>query len=196
MDLSAVQHTDTELLLLINHFRSPVLDFIMPVLSDFSILLPVLVPFLTWRFWKGSNRERLMWAAAVVAVGISDFMCARVIKAVAARPRPYQVLDGIYLFKSSHWLVTDAAYRAGISGTLAWPSCHAMNMWTAASYITVWWGKHGIPVMVLAALVCWSRMYLGVHYPLDVCGGALIGILWGVVVFKTIEFLVSRNSAE
>ena len=196
MDLSALLKFDTALLIDVNHARSPFLDVVMPVISDFSMLVPVLVPFLAWRLYKGDSRERILWICAVAAVAMSDLLCSRVIKEIVGRPRPYEVLDGIYLFKSSRWLITDPSFRAGISGTLAWPSCHAMNMWTAASYLTTWWGRRAIMVIIFAFLVCWSRLYLGVHYPLDVAGGILIGILEGFLIFRGVEFLISRYGAE
>lgn len=196
MNLASIQHADTELLLLINHFRFPLLDTIMPVLSDFRMLLPLLVPFLAWRFWKGDCRERLLWAGAVAAVAASDLLCSRVIKIMVGRPRPYEIVTGLYLFKHSRWIVTDPAYIAGVSGTLAWPSCHAMNMWAAASYITAWQGRRGIWVMLLALLVCWSRMYLGMHYPLDILGGTITGTLLGLACWKAVQFLISRYAAE
>ena len=189
MNISTVLDFDTHLLLLVNHARSPFFDWIMPILSDFRMLIPVLVPLLAWRLWKGDRRERLLWIGAVAAVGISDMLCARVIKELIARPRPYEVLDGLHVLKHSKWLVTDAAFRQAISGTLAWPSCHSMNMWTAATYLVLWWRKRAVPVVILAILVCWSRMYLGVHYPLDVAGGALIGTLLGFTAWKTAGFI-------
>ncbi len=187
---------DTWLLLAINHAKSPFLDWIMPVLSDARMLLPILVPFLAWRLWKGDRRERMLWIGAVVAVAMSDMLCARVIKEIVGRARPYEVIDGLYILKKSGWILTDPAYRHGISGTLAWPSCHSMSMWTAASYLTLWWGRRAVPVIVLAFLVCWSRLYLGVHYPLDVAGGAMFGILLGFSAWKITGFLISRHCAE
>jgi len=194
-DISLV-NSDTTLLFLVNHARSPFLDWVMPILSDFSMLLPVLVPFLAWRMWKGDRQERLFWIGAVAAVAVSDLFCARIIKELVGRPRPYEVLDGLYRFTRSGWIMTDPVYRAGVHGTLAWPSCHSMNMWTAASYLTAWWGRRAVPVIILAVLVCWSRLYLGVHYPMDVAGGAVFGTVLGIAFWKTTGFLISRSNAE
>ena len=196
MDLSAILKTDTALFHWINQARHPGLDSIMPVLSDFSVLLYFLVPFLVWRLWKGSSEERLLWCAAIIAVILSDMLCARVLKPIIGRVRPYEALDGIYVFKGGQWLVTDAAFRAAHSGTLAWPSCHAMNTWTAAGFITAWQRWRGAGVILLALLVCWSRIYLGVHYPMDVAGGAIIGLIFGYLCFMFAEFVISHVVAE
>ncbi len=196
MIVSAITDFDTHLLFLINHARCGFLDVAMPVLSDFKMLLPVLVPFLAYRLWRGDNRERLLWIVVIAAVAFSDVLCAKVIKVLVGRPRPYEVHDGLYVYRHSRWMVTDPAFRAGISATLAWPSCHATNMWTAASYLIAWWGRRAVPVALLAVLVCWSRIYLGVHYPLDVAGGTVLGIILGISFWKAGSFLILENSAE
>ncbi len=196
MDISSIIQLDTSFFIRINHARSPLLDVVFPVISNFNFFLPVIVPFILWRFCRGDNRERILWIAGIVAVGMSDLLCARVIKEIVGRVRPYEVLDGIYLFKGSKWLVTDPAFRSHISGTLAWPSCHATNMWTAASYLTAWWRWGGVPVIVLAILVCWSRIYLGVHYPLDVVGGTVTGIILGLSTWKAVISFISFDKCR
>ncbi len=196
MTISAITDFDTHLLFLINHARSGSLDAAMPVLSDFKMLLPLLVPFLAYRLWRGDRQERLLWIGAIAAVAFSDVLCAKVIKVLVDRPRPYEVHDGLYVYRHSRWMVTDPAFRAGVRATLAWPSCHATNMWTAASYLIAWWGRRAVPVALLAVLVCWSRIYLGVHYPLDVAGGTVLGIILGISFWKAGSFLILKNSAE
>ncbi len=196
MDLSALLKADAVLFQWINQARNPALDIVMPVLSDFSSLLCFLAPFLVWRFWKGSSRERLLWCAAIIAVLLSDLLCARCLKPVLGRPRPYEILDGIHVFKGDRWLVTAPAFRAAHAGTLSWPSCHAMNLWTAAGFVTAWQGWRGTGVMLLALLVCWSRIYLGVHYPLDVAGGAVLGMIFGYICYRLGEFMTRLVDAE
>ena len=105
---------------------------------------------------------------------------ANVAKVIADRPRPYQVMAGAVLrqqpahgtsFPSSHTAVTLAVVVALVP-FLARPLAAA-----------------GI---AYAGLVGWSRVYLGVHYPLDVLAGAGIGMAVGGVIWLALQALLGR----
>ena len=125
------------------------------------------------------NRGVLPVAAGAAAAGIA-WVLANVAKAIADRPRPYEVIAGAVLrqqpahgtsFPSSHTAVTVAVVIALVP-FLARPLAAA-----ATGY---------------AVLVGWSRVYLGVHYPLDVLGGAGIGLAVGGVILLALGTLLGR----
>ncbi len=175
IDLS---YMDRAILLAINHWRTPFLDMVMPWFSDPDTLLFVLAPILAWRLVAGDNRERCFWIGAVAAVLLSDMICARILKPLVGRPRPFTRIDGLYVLKNG-WILTTPELRANWHASLSWPSCHAANMWTATGFALRVYRPLGWALGVIAALVCYSRVYLGVHYPADVAGGALLGLAFG-----------------
>jgi undecaprenyl-diphosphatase len=123
------------------------------------------------------NRSVLPVAAGAAAAGLA-WALAHVAKAIADRPRPYEVMAGAVLrqqpahgtsFPSSHTAVTVAVVIALVP-FLARPLAAA-----------------GIGY---AVLVGWSRVYLGVHYPLDVLAGAGIGLAAGGVILLALGMLL------
>ncbi len=177
--LHFIHQLDVALFFTVNHARSPFLDAIMVHLSDFKFFFPFIAAFILYRMIKGSNRERIMWIVGIVAIVTSDALCARVLKPFVGRMRPYVDLDNVYLYKSGKWILTDPGFRIAVKKSFSWPSCHSTNMWTAAFFIYGWNRVYAIPVFILALLVSYSRIYLGVHYPLDCLGGFLVGLVWG-----------------
>jgi undecaprenyl-diphosphatase len=80
----------------------------------------------------------------------------------------------------------------GVPHTHSFPSGHAATSFACATVIGAAVPRARLPLYVLAALVAWSRVYIGVHYPVDVLGGALVGVAAGAVVLGA--FRKSRRS--
>ena len=115
------------------------------------------------------KKTRRVGALALVSLVFSALIDNVILKNVVARTRPYDVIEGLtslvgaqkdYSFPSGH---TGSAFAAAVVMFLGLPK------------------KCGIPILVLACLMGLSRLYVGVHYPSDVLGGALIGT--GIALF-------------
>lgn len=76
------------------------------------------------------------------------------------------------------------------------PSHSAANVFALAAVIAIFYRKLTVPVFVAAALVGYSRVYVGVHYPLDVFGGAVLGIAWGIAGAKIIKQALVRTDRK
>jgi len=61
--------------------------------------------------------------------------------------------------------------------TGAFPSGHSATAFACATVLAWWDRRLAVPAFVLAAAIAWSRVYVGVHWPLDVLGGAVLGVL-------------------
>ena len=70
----------------------------------------------------------------------------------------------------------------GVPHSGAFPSGHAATAFACATVLAWASPRLRIPAFVLAAAIAWSRVYVGVHWPLDVLGGALLGALMGTLL--------------
>jgi undecaprenyl-diphosphatase len=117
-----------------------------------------------------------VFALTVIAVALADWSSMG-LKALVDRPRPpLRYAEPKTLVPVPH----DASF----------PSGHAATSFAAATMLVFAFPRLAPFLYVLAAAVAFSRVYVGVHYPLDVIGGALLGVLVAVVL----RLLVSRRT--
>lgn len=155
---------------------NPVFDLIMPVITnEIFITLPVLAVVLYFLF-KGSRRVRLSIICMIVAVLLADAVAYRLIKPYFGRLRPCDILPGVHVLAQA--------------GRFSFPSNHAANMMALSVIAVYFYRKYGWLVFAAALLVGYSRIYVGVHYPLDVLAGFILGGLSALLVigfYKRIE---------
>ncbi len=155
---------------------NPVFDLIMPVITnEIFITLPALAVVLYFLF-KGSRRVRLSIICMIVAVLLADAVAYRLIKPYFGRLRPCDILPGVHVLAQA--------------GRFSFPSNHAANMMALSVIAVYFYRKYGWLVFAAALLVGYSRIYVGVHYPLDVLAGFILGGLSALLVigfYKRIE---------
>jgi len=193
---------DKQWLLAINSFHATWADELMWIVSQSKTWLPlyaVLVVALIVRFWHErsriglrTERRAVEWEVPTVciallmfaiAVGGADLLCAQVIKPLVARPRPTHDAEIGALVQ----VVND--YRGGAYGFC---SNHAANTMACATLFAAiityrkpaWMHIYiTLPLMLWVGVNCYSRMYLGVHYPLDIIAGLMVGGLMAWLVW-------------
>lgn len=190
----SIQALDTQVLLFVNHnIANPVFDVLMPALTLRGYLL--IIPFLLAMFLSSAKQKNdqgntyltsavwtfLIACCAVYAAGwVEDWM-----KDAVARVRPCRAIEGIRLI-----LPCPKSYSM--------PSGHAITSFAFSvplffltrQYIIVIWRLYPL---VLAALIAFSRIYLGVHYPTDVLMGASLGALIGLVLSVLYQVIVTEE---
>jgi len=138
-------------------------DLIMPVLSDIDLWRWPLIAVIVAVTIFGKRRARITILAALVAVALSDQLSSGLLKPLVCRPRPSHVLEGVRLL-------------AGRGGRYGFPSSHAANVFSAWIVLALRHPRLKYALAVIPLGVAYSRVYMGVHYPLDVIGGALLGL--------------------
>lgn len=114
------------------------------------------------------RKTRSVGAAGLLAVFFSLCLNNVILKNAFARIRPYEVVEGLVLLTKK---ATDFSF----------PSGHAGSSFAAATAIfCITRNKAGAAALVLAALIAFSRLYIGIHYPTDVLAGVMTGIFCGV----------------
>ena len=118
----------------------------------------------------------------LVALFISFVVGEEVLKHIFQRPRPFLSLEGVNLLIAP-------------SGSFSFPSGHAANAFAASLVVARKVPRLAWPVLLLAVIMAFSRVYVGVHYPLDILGGALLGALCARFVLG-LEASVYRSSRK
>ena len=188
--LKQLIHIDTEILLAINGWHAPWADTLMWIISAKATWIPLyvlLIGLLIWRY-RQPVPTAVKWLQRVpacvvmivviaLAVGAADFIASGILKEWVARPRPTRVpeLEGVLHLVNG--------YKSGRYGFV---SSHAANTMACGLLFSLIWRKKitTCGLMLWVAANCYSRMYLGVHYPLDILGGLIVGALvaWGAFV--------------
>jgi undecaprenyl-diphosphatase len=168
---------DTSIFLFLNGMNHPSFDPVMAAISGKWIWIPLylfLVGMLILRYKKASWK---IIAAMLLVFAITDLASVHLFKNVFLRLRPCHepTLSGLVHLVNG---------KCG--GSYGFVSSHAANTFGLAMMILFFFRKSipwlGYGMVVWAAVVSYSRIYLGVHYPGDILGGALLGTMaaWGV----------------
>ena len=159
-----------------------VFDFLMPIITDLSkqrIVLVFVALVLLWMLIRGRHHVRIAAILLIITIVISDQLNSSVIKYWLVRQRPCHALQNVHLLVSC---------GSGFS----FPSSHAVNNFAGALILAFFFPRAKWWFFGFAAIVAFSRVYVGVHYPFDVIGGAVIGLFCAgsvLLVFITLEKL-------
>lgn len=171
-------NADNNIVVAINNCHSPFMDNAILVITDFWFFVGVVGCIIAYSIWKDTFPKTILFCALlIVAVGCTDYLCASIIRPAVQQLRPTNPDNPV-----SAMLHIVHGY---IGGKYGLPSCHAANSFAIAVFTTLWFRRKWIAAILIAWALseCYTRLYLGVHYPSDIVFGMAIGSLMASIIY-------------
>ena len=192
--LEKIDTLDKQLFLFLNGKHNPIWDTIMTYVTSTNFWIPLYVLLLLFLIWKYKKESWLVILAIILLITASDLFSSSLIKPFVQRLRP---CHNLILHDLVHVVV-------GCGGQYGFFSSHASNTFSLAVFLwlitqSVWRLEHGVwsyalcamryALLLWAAIMSYSRIYVGVHYPGDIITGALVGSLFAYLFFRIYKFI-------
>ena len=165
-----------------NHLRCATLNPVMIVITSlgnggaFWIALTVLL-----LIFRRTRRIGVYFAASML---LTLLVVNVAVKPLVARTRPYELIEGLQILVSR-------------PHDYSFPSGHSANSLSCAwTIFRLAPRKYGVPALVLAVLICLSRLYVGVHFPTDVLVGAAVGIALSALSTRALRRIFAGKAVE
>ena len=181
----AINKVDQKLFLIINHaFISPYTDKACLAFREPNTWIPLYIFMVTFAIWKFKSKSWIWILLFILTVTLSDQISSNFLKNYFNRIRPC----GDPAFSQYVRLVLG---RCPTSGSFT--SSHAANHFSIAFFVIrtlkPYLLKWRYMFIIWACIVSYSQMYVGVHYPLDILGGTLLGLVIG---YATSQFYLKK----
>lgn len=169
-------NSDVKLFRCINNNRSGFLNSVLTI-TDYSVLpVAIVLPGTLFAYSRAKNRTYDENSAVLIAC--SEAVSTTItlgIKYLVKRPRPYKTLSNVHLNK-------------GLLGDpYSFPSGHTTIAYSIATSLVLRYPEYPqiyMPAYVYGLIVGYGRIYFGMHYPIDVLGGAVLGSLSAIGVYS------------
>lgn len=167
---SLINFEGSILLFLQNYVRNPVLNaLLIPFTLSNNAGISCILIVAVFIYFKSLRKAGILMGISLLLEFLLNNL---IIKNLFARIRPYEVIDGLILL-------------VGKAPDYSFPSGHTGSAFALAVVIfMVMDRKYGIIALVLASLMGFSRLYVGIHYPSDVLGGVILGVVTSVIAVK------------
>lgn len=180
--IDILQKFDTQLFIFLNSiFSCTLLNYFFIAITEPRFwILPLIVAAALF-IKKEHNKAIIVIILAIVAAAISDPVSSQIFKPLIHRLRPCH----------PDFFVNGAHLLFGYRASLSFPSSHSTNMFAIAFIFTMFYPSRWYWFFSFAALIGFSRIYVGMHYPGDVLGGAILGVIIAWIVYG--GYLMSKK---
>lgn len=159
--------------------HNAVLDWLMPIWREKSTWIPLYVTLAAFVGYKYRLQGLYLLLALALAVGLADTVSSKIIKPAVHRLRPC----------NDPALKDEVQLLVHCGSGYSFTSSHASNHFAVAAFLSLTLGLHyrriRWPLYLWAASIALGQVYVGVHFPLDIFVGAILGIIIGNIVAKT-----------
>ena len=171
---------------LFNFFNSkisnPIFDLIFPVITDQDFWTLPIIGLIVYLVIGRGKVGKISVLLLLIAVGLSDFVSASILKPYFERLRPsHSELEGLILLVNK-------------GGKYGFVSSHAANIFAASTILGFFYIDKKKLCLTIAFLVSYSRIYVGVHFPGDVIFGGVLGYLIAITTITYYsKFVLNKN---
>lgn len=190
MDLFLVNQLatfDKDILIDINEFHCIWGDYFIKLIADKLEWVPFYAT-MAYVILKNLDLRTSLIVIVCIAltVGFADHTCSHLLRPMFERLRPSNLDNPIHVYIH----IVDN-YRGGQYGM---PSCHAANSMALSMYIILLFRKRFVSWFMACwtAILCYARMYEGVHYPGDILGGLIVGTAFAIIFYFITRFLIKN----
>ncbi|MDX2067628.1 MAG: phosphatase PAP2 family protein [Haliscomenobacter sp.] len=159
--------------------HNAVLDWLMPIWREKSTWIPLYIALAAFLGYKYRLQGLYLILALALAVGLADTVSSKIIKPSVHRLRPC----------NDPTLKDEVQLLVHCGSGYSFTSSHASNHFAVAAFLSLTLGLHyrriRWPLYLWAASIALGQVYVGVHFPLDIIIGAILGIIIGNIVAKT-----------
>jgi undecaprenyl-diphosphatase len=188
--LDIFNQIDIQILLFLNGQYHPVIDAVMISLTKTMTWVPLYAyfVFLIYKKYTKSTWKYLVLISLIIIA--SDQISSSLLKPIVKRLRPCHQSE----------IAPKLHVPNGCGGQYGFVSSHAANTFAAATFLTLVLNPvFGLVVLIFlwATIVSYTRIYLGVHFPFDILGGAVIGIFSAYLItniFNKINNMLTKNT--